>query len=69
MSFSITGSAGLFGEVFGATLCRTDDEGVACIGPRGTVDLELPLHKLGPDISQAVHAVTFTPPDHFDVLQ
>ena len=39
ISFSITGSAGRFGKVFGAVLWRTDDEGVACLGPAGAADL------------------------------
>lgn len=69
ISFSITGSAGRFGKVFGVALCRTDDEGVACLGPDGAADLELPLDRLGPEIVQAIHAVTFTPPAHFDALQ
>lgn len=69
ISFSITGSAGRFEKVFGVTLCRTDDEGVACLGPDGAADLELPLDRLGPEIVQAIHAVTFTPPAHFDALQ
>lgn len=69
ISFSITGSASQFEKVFGTTLCRTDDEGVACLGINGTVDLEFPLDKLRQAIARDLHAVTFTPPAHYNALQ
>jgi hypothetical protein len=69
ISFSITGSVRLFRKVFGATLCQTDDEGVACLYPSGATGMELPLERLEPKMLQAIHAVTFTPPDQFDAIQ
>lgn len=68
ISFSITGPAHRFVTVFGVTLCQTGDEGVACLRPGGAADLELPLDKVAVEMVQAVHTVTFTPPDELHTL-